>query len=69
MPDEVQIGELGDLLERFLRVALAEVALACRMGGAYGIRPERLGHRDENYVTCVPTRRPGTLFDPGIYAL
>ena len=68
MPDEVQIGERGDLRERFLHVALAEVALAGRVGGAYRVRANRLGHRDENYVTSVSPRRPRTLHDPRIYA-
>jgi hypothetical protein len=64
MPPDWDIGRIGDLLQRFLDLVLAELALACGIGGPDVVRAERLGDGEEPNVLGAAARRPCGGRDP-----
>ena len=64
MPPDGDIGRLADLLQGFLDLVLAEIALARRAGGADVIGAERLRDGDERDLVRVTAGAAGGRVDP-----
>jgi len=67
MPSQVHVGRFADLLQGFLDLVFAEVALAGGPGGADMIRAEGLRYGDELDIRRVPAGAAGRRVDPGPY--
>ena len=65
MPPYLHVGRFADLLQGFLDLVLAEIALACSPGGSHVIGAERLRDGDEADVRRVPAGAAGGRVDPG----
>ena len=64
MPPCGDIGRVGDFLQAFLHLVLAELPLAGVPGLAHGVDAERLRDRDESDVGCGPPGPPCGLGNP-----
>ncbi len=64
MPPCRDIGRVGDLLQAFLHLVLAELPLPGRPRLAHAVGAERLRDGDQRDLGCRPSRAAGRLGDP-----
>ena len=64
MPPDGDIGGFADLLQGFLDLVLAEVALAGVERGPDAVGPERLGDRDQGDFSRFTAGAAGSRADP-----